>query len=251
MSASKPCWLLLSALGLALWPVVVTAHGDLQVGRVQEQLQKAGLNPGPIDGVLGPRTKAMLRRYQASHGLPATGLLDEATRQALLPSGHDQGTEETKAALRRYQASHGLPATGLLDEATRQALLSSGHGQGTEEGPREPWLQAPPGGEFRKVSSLVPLPEFFPGLGVLYVQPHTLPVGPFLAYDRQGTLVSTIYMFTLRDLGARKSFDELAVAHAKVDHVDVYPNDGHPGVPTPHYHVILWYIPEEQVQALK
>jgi hypothetical protein len=212
MSASKPCWLLLSALGLVLWPVVVTAHGDLQVGQVQEQLQKAGLNPGPIDGVLGPRTKA---------------------------------------ALRRYQASHGLPATGLLDEATRQALLSSGHDQGTEEGPREPWLQAPPGGDFRKVSSLVPLPEFFPGLGVLYVQPHTLPVGPFLAYDRQGTLVSTIYMFTLQDLGARKSFDELAVAHAKVDHVDVYPNDGHPGVPIPHYHVILWYIPEEQAHALE
>jgi hypothetical protein len=109
----------------------------------------------------------------------------------------------------------------------------------------------PARGDFRKLSSLVPLPEFFPGLGVLYVQPHTLPVGPFLAYDRQGHLVSTIYVFTLQDLAARKSFDELAVAHAKVDHVDVYPNDGHPGVPVPHYHVILWYIPEAQAHALK
>jgi hypothetical protein len=212
MSASKPCWVLLSALGLVLWPVIVTAYSDWRVGQVQEQLQQAGLNPGPIDGVLGPRTKAALRRYQASQGLPATGVLDEATRQALLPPE------------RPPEGGEGEPA---------------------------PWSKAPPGGDFRKLSSLVPLPEFFPGLGVLYVQPHTLPVGPFLAYDRQGTLVSTIYMFTFQDLAARKSFDELAVAPMKVDHVDVYPNDGHPGVPAPHYHVILWYIPEAQAHALE
>jgi len=212
MSASKPYWLLLSALGLVLWPAAVTAPVDWRVGQVQEQLQKAGLNPGPIDGVLGPRTKAALRRYQASQGLPATGVLDEATRQALLPSGPDPGRGE---------------------------------------GPPEPWAKAPPGGDFQKLSSLFPLPEFFPGLGVLYVQPRTLPVGPFLAYDRQGHLVSTVYMFTLQDLRARKEFDELAVAPMKVDHVDVYANDGHPGVPVPHYHVILWYIPEEQAHALK
>ncbi len=40
---------------------------------------------------------------------------------------------------------------------------------------------APPGGGYRKVSELVKLPEFLPGLGVLYVVPSTLPAGPFLA----------------------------------------------------------------------
>ena len=51
----------------------------------------------------------------------------------------------------------------------------------------------PPGEPYQRVSDLVKLPEFIPGLGVLYVDPNTLPAGPFLAYDREGNLVSTIY----------------------------------------------------------
>ena len=50
------------------------------------------------------------------------------------------------------------------------------------------------------MSDLVALPEFIPGLGTLYVQPATLPAGPFLAYDRDGRLVSTIYMIPLADI---------------------------------------------------
>ena len=37
---------------------------------------------------------------------------------------------------------------------------------------------APPGGEYQKVSGLVALPDFLPGMGTLYVNPTTLPVGP-------------------------------------------------------------------------
>ena len=54
--------------------------------------------------------------------------------------------------------------------------------------------KAPPTGAYKKVSELVKLPEFLPGLGQLYVDPKTLPAGPFLAYDRDGRLVSTVYM---------------------------------------------------------
>lgn len=112
-----------------------------------------------------------------------------------------------------------------------------------------------PGGTFKKVSTLVKLPEFVPGLGVLYVDPATLPAGPFLAYDRHGKLVSTVYMIPLKDIDAHKSFDNLAVGSAargqKVDHVDMYYNAGHPGVAEPHYHVILWYVSPSEAAALK
>ena len=112
--------------------------------------------------------------------------------------------------------------------------------------------KAPPGGEFKKVSSLVQLPDFLPGLGTLYVNPATLPAGPFLAYDREGNLVSTVFMIPLKDINNQKAFNNLAVAQApKVDHVDMYYNAGHPGVPEPHYHVILWYISPEKAAALK
>ena len=110
---------------------------------------------------------------------------------------------------------------------------------------------APPGGDYKKVSTLVALPDFLPGLGTLYVKPSTLPAGPFLAYDRDGKLVSSVYMIPLKDLEAHKGFNNLVAAQEKVDHVDMYYNAGHPGVAEPHYHVVLWYVSPQQAAALK
>jgi hypothetical protein len=101
---------------------------------------------------------------------------------------------------------------------------------------------APPTG-YQKVSSLVKLPDFLPGLGTLYVQPATLPAGPFLAYDRDGRLVSTIYMIPLKDIQAQKKFEDLAIGPDQdVKAVEMYYNAGHPGVAEPHYHVVLWHV---------
>ncbi len=113
-------------------------------------------------------------------------------------------------------------------------------------------LKAPPGGSYKKVSTLVQLPDFLPGLGRLYVDPATLPAGPFLAYDHQGRLVSSIYMIPLKDLDAQKAFENLKTGRGKtVDHVDVVYNPGHAGVAEPHYHVILWYVSRAKAAALK
>jgi len=109
----------------------------------------------------------------------------------------------------------------------------------------------PPPANYKKVSTLVPLPEFIPGLGTLYVDPKTLPVGPFLAYDREGKLVGSIYMVPLKDIEAKKAFNDLGAAKEKVDHVDMYYNAGHPGVPEPHYHIAVWYVSPDQVAHLK
>ena len=108
--------------------------------------------------------------------------------------------------------------------------------------------KAPPGGAYKKVSELVKLPDFLPGLGTLYVNPSTLPQGPFLAYDHAGKLVSTIYMVPLKDLDSQKAFADLAAHGGKVDHVTISYNAGHPGVPDPHYHIVLWHIPKAQEQ---
>jgi len=89
-----------------------------------------------------------------------------------------------------------------------------------------------------------------PGLGTLYVDPATLPAGPFLAYDHQGTLVSSIYMIPLKDMNSQKAFTGLKVAHERVDHVDIVYNAGHPGVAEPHYHVIVWYVSPQRASQL-
>lgn len=99
-----------------------------------------------------------------------------------------------------------------------------------------------PDPSYKKVSELVKLPEFIPGMGTLYVKPATLPVGPFLAYDRAGTLVATIYMVPLADMQNHKEFTGLDVGKNKVKKVDITFNAGHPGVEGPHYHVTLWHV---------
>ena len=108
----------------------------------------------------------------------------------------------------------------------------------------------PPGKEYKKVSTLVPLPDFIPGLGKLYVVPATLPAGPFLAYDHQGKLVSSIFMIPLSDLNAKKAFSNLKIAKERADHVDIVFNAGHPGVAEPHYHIIVWYVSAERAKQL-
>jgi hypothetical protein len=111
--------------------------------------------------------------------------------------------------------------------------------------------QTAPPSNYKKVSTLVSLPDFIPGLGILHVDPATLPAGPFLAYDKQGTLVSSVYMIPVKDITAHKAFNNLAAAKEKVDHVDMYYNAGHPGVAEPHYHVVIWYVSPQRAEGLK
>ena len=110
---------------------------------------------------------------------------------------------------------------------------------------------APPGAPYKKVSTLVKLPDFMPGLGTLYVDPATMPQGPYLAYDHQGKLVSTVYMIPLKDLAAHKKWDDLKASGGPVVKVDIYYNAGHPGVQMPHYHIILWHAEDGDDRVAK
>ncbi len=47
--------------------------GGGSVARTQEGLARLGYDPGPLDGVYGPRTAAAIREYQSDYGLPVTG----------------------------------------------------------------------------------------------------------------------------------------------------------------------------------
>lgn len=108
----------------------------------------------------------------------------------------------------------------------------------------------PPAG-FKPASSLARLPSFIPGLGTLYVDPATLPLGPFLGYDRQGRLVNLIYMVPLTQLQEHKNWvaQGKAVGGHKVDHTDIEYNAGHPGVAEPHYHFVQWLVPHDRHTA--
>jgi peptidoglycan hydrolase-like protein with peptidoglycan-binding domain len=50
---------------------------------VQRRLQTHGFEPGPADGVFGPRTDAAVRAFQRARSLEADGIVGPHTRQAL------------------------------------------------------------------------------------------------------------------------------------------------------------------------
>jgi peptidoglycan hydrolase-like protein with peptidoglycan-binding domain len=58
---------------------------DLSSARgLQTRLRELGFDPGPIDGVLGPKTEAAVRAFQRSRGLVADGIVGPKTRAALM-----------------------------------------------------------------------------------------------------------------------------------------------------------------------
>ncbi len=54
-----------------------------QIRRAQEVLKAEGHNPGPIDGVMGPKTQEALRQFQRQENLQETGRLDRQTAEKL------------------------------------------------------------------------------------------------------------------------------------------------------------------------
>ncbi len=70
------------ALWLVGWAPDAAAW-SAPVQQAQERLDALGLDPGPIDGVMGARTRDALRTFQQKNDLPVTGELDWQTRMAL------------------------------------------------------------------------------------------------------------------------------------------------------------------------
>ena len=50
---------------------------------VQSGLRDKGMNPGPIDGIVGPRTREAVRAFQTRYGMKPSGALDNQLLFAL------------------------------------------------------------------------------------------------------------------------------------------------------------------------
>jgi len=117
---------------------------------LQTDLTTAGYDPGPIDGVYGPKTVAAVQQLQKDSGLKETGFVDEATSRALQEKlaevGQQQAlqtaqvqriltivgfwdgpvdgvwTPELTQALKDFQTALGVEPTGVVDAATIAAF---------------------------------------------------------------------------------------------------------------------------------
>lgn len=143
--------------------------------------------------------------------------------------------------MKRLASQAGL-AAALIVGAT-SALTAPAHAAAAD------LMHRPPAG-FVKVSDALknPAMAFVPGLGTLYVDPKTLPAGPFLGYDKNGVLVNVTYMLPSAELEKNKSWPKLgtAVSGLKVDHTEVHVSGAHPGVTERHVHVINWLISDAE-----
>ena len=54
-----------------------------EVMAMQRSLREKGHNPGPVDGIIGPRTRAALMDYQKREGLSPSGQWDDDTKSRL------------------------------------------------------------------------------------------------------------------------------------------------------------------------
>ena len=72
------------------------AQGDrADVRSMQQALKSRGHDPGPIDGIHGPRTSAALRSFQQAEGLNASGRLDQDTMARLNMPSASPSTDAT------------------------------------------------------------------------------------------------------------------------------------------------------------
>jgi hypothetical protein len=93
-----------------------TSPSDVQAA--QEALKAKGIDPGPIDGVMGPKTHAAVSDFQRQEGLKVTGNLDRATRTRLL-----SGTSSSPSATPSTQVSKegaASPSTDVKDEGGKR-----------------------------------------------------------------------------------------------------------------------------------
>ena len=90
----------------------------IRTAELQRDLRQLGYDPGPVDGILGAKTRAAVRALQADHGLPITGEISGNERIVI--------SLELTAAAARATGEPPAPTPGLI----RHTLARESSGTG-------------------------------------------------------------------------------------------------------------------------
>jgi peptidoglycan hydrolase-like protein with peptidoglycan-binding domain/DNA invertase Pin-like site-specific DNA recombinase len=126
-----------SALRRASAPVLgrgvgyAQSGGSLQVRRLQRQLRRLDLRPGPIDGLYGPRTAKAVARFQRARHVTPDGVAWFRTRRAIVRAGR-----AASAGSRRESGAEPLPTSiaGASSHPTGGAVSARQPRGGTARG---------------------------------------------------------------------------------------------------------------------
>jgi DNA invertase Pin-like site-specific DNA recombinase/peptidoglycan hydrolase-like protein with peptidoglycan-binding domain len=107
------------------------ANGSQRVRALQQRLQRRGLQPGPVDGLYGPRTEAAVARLQHAAKLKVSGVANVRTRRVLTRTSQGRAAEQPVAA----------SVDAILPQKLRTAAINPVLGAADEGGQRvELWL---------------------------------------------------------------------------------------------------------------
>jgi peptidoglycan hydrolase-like protein with peptidoglycan-binding domain len=82
-------------------PAYVPPQPSASIMAVQRSLATLGYDPGPVDGLPGPRLSGAVQSFQRDHGVPVTGRLSGETIGAIQEAARSRSTQsvpETAAA---------------------------------------------------------------------------------------------------------------------------------------------------------
>lgn len=114
-----------------------------KVKEVQAALKSKGMDPGPEDGMMGPKTQAALREFQKSNNLQATGRIDEKTASALgvemagassMGSSSGMGSSSSGSSSGMGKSSSGRSSTGSGSAASGSKSGPAGYPDSTSLG---------------------------------------------------------------------------------------------------------------------
>jgi hypothetical protein len=105
--------LLALAVVLAL-PADARSRGNAGVRDAQEKLTLLGYEPGPVDGLMGPRTRAAIRLFQTDAEIKVDGIVGPQTRRAL-DEAIDRGGRKPAAANHQLDVYEDVLTDRLVD----------------------------------------------------------------------------------------------------------------------------------------
>ena len=108
-------------------PVTAAVGGEVAldaalITKVQKQLTDLGYQPGSVDGAMGPKTRAAIRRYQVVVGLPVDGRISEAFLARLDGRSDVNGPSQVEAEVEvdagdKVEAAAGTNSAAVLEPA--------------------------------------------------------------------------------------------------------------------------------------
>lgn len=116
-----------SILAFSLSAIPVMAQGHGRIREAQQALKDKGFDPGSVDGVNGPTTRAAIKKFQAQNNLTADGRLGPKTLDAL---GVKEAKSTTQMSMGGEQVKHGYTKGGKdIGQGSKDMVADVKHGE--------------------------------------------------------------------------------------------------------------------------